>query len=601
MTQNPTIAERLQPILAARLETLTGIVREVCGTAVGQHAQDAIIADLADRLQDTCTGLHATIEDIQDIGANTLPLQWADAEQRSFEISTLLQDYGHMNRLHRYILQTGAQLTGLEDLSAEQAEEILEQDSSAFTQPAERISALALYSYMKAQGVENQMTLDRAAIYGHVFYFITAATGRQGTAFDGVKLTQEELEAITPVGCSPVVSATLLKMNRKELQNGVEAYLLGKTPKQTQHLNTQVISTLQNTADILSRSLITADMDEDGQALIARPLLQALQEKKQKARERAAEMARKDAADLTGEALTEWIDRKANSLTPSATYIMQALRGAVVISNLEKPTADGEEKATYRLTLRQLTQHSTGQKEPNNEQIQRTWEAFRFLSTQQVEFIEYRTKKDTRRRRGRKPQTSTHTADIIEGQGQEEKTIYTPYRVLTNPMTATFVQELTDGKTYSGSTEVFLDIHHIITEGRRQEVITMKDGSKAFIKRPVAHLNSMQQLYSFSSVQEIRFYGVVLSKSHILEEDLLQQVFDYDNRIACSEDEQKERRSQQKNKGRDREQLHDMFIKAKATGLIAWYSRQQTIDKRTGKPAFVWKWGRPEGSTKQLK
>lgn len=572
MTQNPTIAERLQPILAARLETLTGIVREVCGTAVGQHAQDAIIADLADRLQDTCTGLHATIEDIQDIGANTLPLQWADAEQRSFEISTLLQDYGHMNRLHRYILQTGAQLTGLEDLSAEQAEEILEQEGSAFTQPAERISALALYSYLKAQGVENQMTLDRAAIYGHVFYFITAATGKKGTAFDGVKLTQEELEAITPVGCSPVVSATLLKMNRKELQNGVEAYLLGKIPKQAIDSSAQVISTLQNTADILSRSLRTADMNEDGQALIARPLLQALQEKK-----------------------------AAGAVVPSATYITQALRGAVVISNLEKPTADGEEKATYRLTLRQLTQHSTGQKEPNNEQIQRTWEAFRFLSTQQVEFIEYRTKKDTRRRRGRKPQNMAPVADIVEGQGQEEKTIYTPYKILTNPMTATFVQPLTDGKTYSGSTEVFLDIHHIITEGRRQEVITTPDGSKAFIKRPVAHLNSLQQVYSFTSVQEIRFYGVVLSKSHILEEDLLQQVFDYENRIACSEDKQKERRSQQQHKGRDREQLHDMFIKAKDTGLIAWYSRQQTIDKRTGKPAFVWKWGRPEGSTKQLK
>lgn len=581
MTQNPTITGRLQDIIAARLKTLTDIIRSTCA-AVGEKTQAAIIADLEDLLQDTFTGLHATIEDIDAIGQRTTEQEWESAYSRSLEIRTLIQDYEHLN-LIRHFVRVGHKLTGTEDLTLyveENADGALYLAKQRRTSKGQSVSAAALYSFMKAAGKEDGMLLDRANISRHAYYYITTLYTRPDGVFFGNRLTPEELQAITPVGCSPVVAATLLEYNKKELPDIIEA-LIPPKPKAT--TGAQVIKTMQNTADMLSRSIMTSDMNEDGQALIARPLLQALKEREEKA------LKEGEAKGLP---------------VPSATYITQALRGAVVIGELEKPIADGEEKATYKMSLRQLTAHCTGQNNPNNEQVRQIWEACNFLSTQQVEFIEYRSIKSTKRRRGRKPKNSTpdlpaeqQPTGIITAQEEEQKIIYKPYKVRTNPITATFVHPLTEGEDFSGSTEVFLDIHHIITEGRRTDIVEI-DGKKAYIKRPVAHLNTLQQMYAFNTAAEIRFYGIMLSKSHILEEDLLQQVFDYDNRLINCTNTQTGKKY--RNKGRDRAQLHDMFIKAKETGLIAWYSRRETTD-RAGNTAAVWKWGRPEGSTKQLK
>ena len=112
MTQNPTITGRLQDIIAARLKTLTDIIRSTCA-AVGEKTQAAIIADLEDLLQDTFTGLHATIEDIDAIGQRTTEQEWESAYSRSLEIRTLIQDYEHLN-LIRHFVRVGHKLTGTE-------------------------------------------------------------------------------------------------------------------------------------------------------------------------------------------------------------------------------------------------------------------------------------------------------------------------------------------------------------------------------------------------------------------------------------------------------------------------------------------------------
>jgi len=324
-----------------------------------------------------------------------------------------------------------------------------------------------------------------------------------------------------------------------------------------------VVNIMQNTADMLSRSINTADMDENGQAMALRSLRQAINEKEQ-----------------------------AGAVIAPQTYIQQALRTLCIIPQIVKPTADGIDYAAYKMTLNELTKACTGVERPNAEQIKNIWQAFNFLSTQRLEFIEYRTPEKKRRysRKNAQPVTT------IEREEDGRKVIYKPYKITTNPVTATFAQELANPEAYSGSTSVILNVHHIITNGRRMDKIKLQDGTTALIKKPVQHLTTIEQMLSYSSIAGIHFYNLVLSKSHITEEELLNSIFEYDSSInACATDEEKKKRKRYitNHKGRDKDTLQDFFITAKESGLLAWYRRYESTN-RQGNSIIVWEWGRPE-------
>ena len=92
--------------------------------------------------------------------------------------------------------------------------------------------------------------------------------------------------------------------------------------------------------------------------------------------------------------------------------------------------------------------------------------------------------------------------------------------------------------------------------------------------------------------------------SHIAEEELLNSIFEYDSSIsACATDEEKKKRKRyiQNHKSRDKDTLQDFFIKAKESGLLAWYRRYESTN-RQGNSMIVWEWGRPENTeAKKLK
>lgn len=609
MIQNTTINEKIQALFAANMRALSLHIKMVCKRAkLPERIAEALIQDVEDMQQDRITALRLELDDIADIGQATKHEEWK--QFRSPILDYIFSVYGQLGVLVNHVA------TKQPDWDIDEKE--FRWEIPAANGKKIEVRSEAVYEYFRRAGTKNEEELqalkDKAAIYRHTW--VLCLLLEKSATDSEANITAEDIEPITPQGCTPHIALVMrnlnidsifaqyrtgrLKLSEEKKKAYVKQGILteaaiaeieGKTAAESKKEqpckpSEQIINTLQNTADLLSRSINTADMDENGQPMIPRPLLLALEEKKNAA-----------GTDIA-----------------SMTYVMQAIRGAVVIANTWKPTADGKEKATYSGTLLDITKAITGQKNPVKSQIEATWKALRFLSTQQFEFTEYVTKASRPKRRGRPRKAETAAATTTEVQAPATtipteleittdgvKVRYEAVKVLTNPLTATFRQPLQQGTPYSGSTEVTLDIHHIITEGRRTDKVTLPDGSIAYVKKPVGHLNELQQAYEWNTPAEIRFYGIVLSKSHMKESDMLKDINDYESRmLICTTDEEKEKEKQYRynHSSRYRDALADMFIKAKDTGLIAWYCRTEAATQTKGKKVeYVWKWGRPTGTT----
>lgn len=593
MTHNTTIGNRAQEVLAARLKTITDNVLHLCETTgLPQEIGYKLLEDIADLQQDNFTGLRLSYDDIEALQQYSEPDDWDSIY--SEETQYILKEYGQLWQLEKAknrgemsaqsITNTeGKQVT----IYARNAPYIKAEDGSRI-----EVRAVALYEFAQRNGFATEDEADGAIIYRHIFATMSL--------YDFFGIDEADIIGIAPMGiCRPELATALQSMNAKNLSELIahrththpRELPTGKKTKHEAQTDTQapqpqeingsaaisltdatatamqnraaVINIMQNTADMLSRSINTADMDENGQAMALRSLRQAINEKEQ-----------------------------AGAAIAPQTYIQQALRTLCIIPQIVKPTADGIEYAAYKMTLNELAKACTNTERPNAEQIKNTWQAFNFLSTQRIEFIEYRTPEKKRRYNRKNLQQVT----TFEREEDGRKVTYKPYKITTNPVTATFAQELANPEAYSGSTSVVLNVHHIITNGRRMDKIKMSDGTTALIKQPVKHLTTIEQVLNYSSVAGIHFCNLVLSKSHITEEELLNSIFEYEAKInACTSDEEKKKQRRQisTHKYRDRETLQDFFIEAKESGLLAWYRRYESTDKR-GKTIAVWEWGRPE-------
>lgn len=588
MTHNTTIGSKAQEVLAARLQVITGNVQRLCTTTgLPQEIGSKLLEDIADLQQDNFTGLRLSYEEIEALQLHTAPEDWNGIY--SEEILCILKEYGQLWQLEE-AKDRGAMSAHVVTNSEGKQVTIYTRNTpylEATDGSRMEVRAVALYEFAKRNGFATEDEEDGAVIYRHVFSTMSL--------YDFFGIDEADIIGITPMGiCRPELATALQAMNgtnllelktRRAQAHGLQdekqpksvigtdqeqaAYITA--PKEATQSRAAVVKIMQNTADMLSRSINTADMDENGQAMALRSLRQAINEKEQ-----------------------------AGAVIAPQTYIQQALRTLCVIPQIVKPTADGMEYATYRMTLNELTKACTGAERPNAEQIKNIWQAFNFLSTQRLEFIEYRTPKKKRRYNRKNAQPVT----TIERQEDGRKVIYKPYKITTNPVTATFAQELANPEAYSGSTSVILNVHHIITNGRRMDKIRLQDGTTALIKKPVRHLTTIEQMLNYSSIAGIHFYNLVLSKSHIAEEELLNSIFEYDSSIsACATDEEKKKRKRyiQNHKSRDKDTLQDFFIKAKESGLLAWYRRYESTN-RQGNSMIVWEWGRPENTeAKKLK
>ena len=602
MILNTTISGNLQGILADKFKQAARNIKAVCKqNNLPARICNTLIEDVAMMQQNCIFSMRLSYDDIEQIA----PIYWEPATPF---LGCVLRTYGQLNGFAKYIERHPEATIDLRSGRHEIVDDLGEKHN---------ISVLAVYEFYKRHGgatdEELQTLKEGAAVFIHAW---TTTIFLELLKNGEKRITAEDLLPIAPYECNDHTRMCMLSLNDDALfaaymhkhievaeetkerweKKGIATHRFVKTignalqkideksKKSRKRDSAQVLNMMQNTAELLSKSINTADTTECGQAGIPRPLLQAIQEKKD---------AGADVATIT--------------------YITQAIRGAAIIADTWKPIADGKEKATYCDTLLNITKIITGQDNPVKSQIEETWRALRFLSTQQLEFTEYISVASMPKRRGRPrkaaaqaPQEMTPAQQAaampmeVEIETEGKKIRYEAVKVLTNPLTATFRTPLKENEEFSGSTEVTLDIHHIITEGRRADKLQLPNGKWAYIKKPVGHLAQMQQIYAWTTPAEIRFYGIMLAKSHMKESEMLKDINDYETKMMiCTTDEEKKKmkRSRQNHMGRDREALQDMFIKAKEVGLIAWYSRTEAVTYTTEKKEYVWKWGRPAGTT----
>lgn len=588
MKKRNTISGNMQELLRVKqVEEGLHIVSFCRKNNLPEEISEALSEDVADMLNNFTNHLHLTAEQIAEL------VKYEEQEAQSL-------------RPFRHLLNTYLQINVLLNTKGGMHCDVC---------------AEAWYEFKIRQDTDNQEEIEKqkdAAVMERHIWLVSFLRS--------LNVPEHEILAIIPIGCSEEMAKIiqiveedslfvkilkgevdltpelqqLYKKNGLNVTSGIDAFLT-KTTRQ------QIVNTWQTCSEMLSKSITVADIGESGQGINKRPLILALDE----------EINKKDNPSQDE-------DSKGVAL-PSQKYLYQAFNCANIIASLWKPIADGNEKATYKSTLWEITKVLTGNQNPAQYQIEETYAALMFVSTKMFQFTEYVCMKKPTKQRGRPRKTEDidnpdlpTEVEIVEN---GEKIRYEAYQVLTNPMTVTLRQRLRDGEKVKGNMEVTLDIHHIITEGRRASQITLPNGKKAFVKKPVRHLTEKSQTHEWKTAPESRFFNTILTCSHKKEKDLMAHVFDYDNRLilaaeldkkAAAKEEnteqteegknkktalQKEKRNQQNHRARDREELCNMFIRAKEIGLISWYLNKENIVE--GKAEIVWKWGRPEGENRK--
>ena len=568
----------------ATLCAQTGIMklRRLCGLPA--QISDAMQADIYDRLHDICSPLRLSYEDLRQLryglddwlpadedefepvfSDGSEPDKDADFSTRrqvfdgptDFSINRLLLDYSQLHNLH-YIGFSAPQ-------SVEEAQRQLRAGKVEAVDNGQDITfplnSAALYSYCLRVSAPAEVT---------DFLRDCAAAGMHGATTNilrGSGAKNEDLLPLVPEGCGESVRELMAEVNQRGLQiieenrRGKRGQSAGDGERQTQN-STRTFVYQQAVAELLSKEIAAAPIAASGNALATRPIAQAI-----------------DALELNVTAGS--VERLLDIIGP--------------LSQSLKPTGDGSEYKEYQCRLLDIAKWHADTDNPTKKQIQSTFEALAGCSRLQLEFVEYVDITGKRSGRGRKPAAlkNAQKTCITDEDGRK----LMPYKVLANPLVAT-LRDAGAGGEYSGSTEVTLQIHHFVTDGRLKGTRNI-DGKEYIVAAPARYIVSQQQLFEFhSSAEEIRFRNILLRASHKAQDDFIDTINSYtekEQQAATEEERKKLRRSRQIHYTRDEGRLRDYFDRAKTAGLIQSYSRrkarQQGGSKRT---KYVWQWARGE-------
>lgn len=376
--------------------------------------------------------------------------------------------------------------------------------------------------------------------------------------------------------------------------------------------DTKTIKAYQNFAYMMGKDIYTTTATaQDGAA--ARPLWDAIEEQK-----RAVEALK---TDRRLHATPQDIEREENRITTTAA-ITTAMRGIWVLPQNMLPISGDTMQSTYRTTPRQFAIHATGQEHPNEIQITNCMRALDFLSTQRMEIYEDVIK--------RVPTYDANGNVVKDAKGRAVKTNKVVKTITRfNPCTTTFYGEFNEETQAVQAKEIVLSISNIILDGKsgQHKHIIEEDGKphQYTIATPQVHRLPLWQVYEFTSDEEQRFQFAILSKGKRNEEDLLNEVFAYNEKKARAEavvddakrllqslttsttatEEEiqaaqrdylnaKERATDctTKHKGRDKERLQAMFQKAQDIGLLKYWYKEPQANKTGKKTAYNYIWGR---------
>lgn len=376
--------------------------------------------------------------------------------------------------------------------------------------------------------------------------------------------------------------------------------------------DTKTIKAYQNFAYMMGKDIYTTTTTaNDGAA--ARPLWDAIEEQK-----RAVEALK---TDRRLHATPQDIEREENRITTTAA-ITTAMRGIWVLPQNMLPISGDTMQSTYRTTPRQFAIHATGQEHPNEIQIANCMRALDFLSTQRMEIYEDVIK--------RVPTYDANGNVVKDGKGRAVKTNKVVKTITRfNPCTTTFYGEFNEETQAVQAKEIVLSISNIILDGKsgQHKHIIEEDGKphQYAIATPQVHRLPLWQVYEFTSDEEQRFQFAILSKGKRNEEDLLNEVFAYNEKKAKAEAAVEDAKRQLQNlttsttateeeiqaaqrdylnakeratdcttkhKGRDKDRLQAMFQKAQDIGLLKYWYKEPQANKTGKKTAYNYIWGR---------
>jgi hypothetical protein len=376
----------------------------------------------------------------------------------------------------------------------------------------------------------------------------------------------------------------------------------------------KTIMQYQNFAYMQGNGVQTADNLPDGISGKTRPLWQGIEEQRQAA---LAIMEDVQATDVE--------KVRAAELVADTYAAAQVLDGIQILPQLIKPISGNTHYSGYVTTPREFYRIATGIDNPNNEQMLHFLRGLAWIDTQRISVAEITEKTITER---------DSSGVIIKGEDGKPKrkkvqhTIYTNFR----PLNVVFRTEYEDKVPLQNATQLYLEIHNMVKDGRSGEYIE-QGGKRLYVVKPVQQYLQIGQYYQFTTEEERTFRAIILSKPKQAEDTLLAAVFNYpkrqaeadkraaDAKIAADEMQRNpEATAEQKQQaqeaaeaaqsqaryyitnkmGRDYDKLAGMFEKAQNCGLITYYCRRAAAaggiykQNKYGR-GYVWEWGRNDG------
>lgn len=383
------------------------------------------------------------------------------------------------------------------------------------------------------------------------------------------------------------------------------------------YANNKTIMQYQNFAYMAGNGTQTADNLPDGRSGTMRPIWQGIEEQR-----------RLSLAVINDATASDEDKRRAAELVADTYAVAQVIDGMQLLPQYMKPISGNTEYSGYITTPREFYRIATGIENPNSEQLLHFLRAIAWVDTQRLSVAENSEKLVTER---------DSSGVVIRDEYGKPKRKKVQRTIVTNfrPLNVTFRTEYEDSVPLQNATQLFLNLHNIVKDGRSGKYIE-QDGKRLYLTAPRQNFMQVEQYYQFTTEEERIFRAIILSKPKQAEDTLLAAVFNYPKRQAEVDRRAAEARAkadelehdatataEQKSQaaaeaaaaekqaryyitnhmGADVERLAGMFEKARKCGLITYFCRRSasgvTYKQNKYGRGFVWEWERSDNGNKQ--
>lgn len=519
--------QTLQPKVAVYATATAKKAENICRrNGIGRDTLDAIITDAFDVLAGSFRGFHATFEQMREVAKKTKRISWERTELAELamvtEYYTQIVDAVENGTAVGGSFVDAAVVCGLKQLNGQEPT------------PTERHGAERLYFTLCLLiiGADCNATEEElAAIPAMPKEFPEVL--KQKCIKDALNF-QRQRQAIE-------ATAERRRQRRKKQtepeppQEHTDAELVYLSVKQHGSFDVvsnpnRVIPHYQNITQVLGGELQTAPVTREGGAAALRPLRTAIAERVAIA-EQLKEQAKTDSS------ITAADIQRAENLITNRESIYHAIDGLHIMTQEVRPTSRTDMTTGYTITPYRFAQLATGQEKPHQTQVLNIMRALDFLSMERMEVVEEVVKyypvkdKDGNVERG------------ADGRIQKKPKKLLYYTRFT-PANTRFYGEFGEEVPLLDAFTMNIQVDKMITEGRSEHYkeVTLDSGKKQKLLVQVPRVNYLQthQIYELNNECGTRFRNILISKSHMAQDTLLADVFDYNGRLRDAQAKAKE-------------------------------------------------------------